>query len=489
MSAPRDPSRWTFGGPGPTAGQRPWLRLLIPIIGVIALAIWLALPAIRFMILERRYSSSQGAERDTILAEIASLGTHRAVPILVEAIRDPDHRERYQEILIGLLDERDLEMLLGQLEGEVPGERTIAAFALASVMDRPWMAEERALRLADTPLFSALIDGLSEGPSGYDFIEAIRFALARRPDSDAVTPLLDRLRSADAQDRRNAMRAAYFLHETRQFKESLELRGGVREALRDEDARVRVSAALFLEKEALEEDREPLLRAVHDPDASVREGVASALGRLGGEGVPEALLEMLEDRKDGVREAAALSLGRLRIERTIPHLIRMLRETGTMPVRHGGATIRMPDPFSAEAAAQALGNFSDPEVVEALIEVISEPDTHERVLGQAADSLGKIGDPKAIPPVATLLEDSRLSIRGRAISSLKEIGGGEAARALLERVRVVIGQDKLRGELDALGRALRSLSGLEYGPYPGDDEADAEAGIRAWEDWIESRDQ
>jgi len=86
-------------------------------------------------------------------------------------------------------------------------------------------------------------------------------------------------------------------------------------------------------------------------------------------------------------------------------------------------------PEVAQFAAQALGKIGDRRSVEPLIEVLEAP--HEPGLMEAAtEALGKLGDPRAVPVLSHVLAEGSLLFRLRAATSLGQIGGEAAARAL-----------------------------------------------------------
>jgi HEAT repeat protein len=76
-------------------------------------------------------------------------------------------------------------------------------------------------------------------------------------------------------------------------------------------------------------------------------------------------------------------------------------------------------------AAAALGNFKeDSRVLEALIEGV---DDRELLTREASvQSLGKIGNPKAVPSLLRVLSDKSITIRLSAIKSLEQIGDPQA---------------------------------------------------------------
>ena len=69
-----------------------------------------------------------------------------------------------------------------------------------------------------------------------------------------------------------------------------------------------------------------------------------------------------------------------------------------------------------EAAAIALGEIGDPQAIPALITALNDKDSNVRRL--AVRALGEIGDPQAIPPLITALDDQNQDVRKAAAGAL-----------------------------------------------------------------------
>lgn len=101
-------------------------------------------------------------------------------------------------------------------------------------------------------------------------------------------------------------------------------------------------------------------------------------------------------------------------------------------------------------AAAALGNFKeDSRVLEALIEGV---DDRELLTREASiQSLGKIGNPKAVPALLRVLNDKSVTVRLSAIKSLEQIGDPQAI-PYLKRMAENESDPVVRGEaVAALG--------------------------------------
>jgi HEAT repeat protein len=90
-----------------------------------------------------------------------------------------------------------------------------------------------------------------------------------------------------------------------------------------------------------------------------------------------------------------------------------------------------PEPTVAPRAAWVLGERRDRRAVEPLIALTAR--TREMgALEEAARALGKIGDPRAIPALVSLLRGSYVSVRVQAARALGAIGGTCAVSALTQ---------------------------------------------------------
>jgi len=84
-----------------------------------------------------------------------------------------------------------------------------------------------------------------------------------------------------------------------------------------------------------------------------------------------------------------------------------------------------PIPSTAVNAAWVLGRRREESAVEPLIRVLETRD-EPGVMASAAEALGEIGDPRAVPVLAGLLEGSYLEVRVKAVEALGKIGSAEA---------------------------------------------------------------
>jgi len=148
----------------------------------------------------------------------------------------------------------------------------------------------------------------------------------------------------------------------------------------------------------------------HD-DAQVRNAAIQAFPRYG-EKATSYLLELLQDVDPDIRIFSALMLGSTRDPLGMDGLIAALKDPSEN-VRH--------------AAAESLGKLRDHRAIPPLIECL---DSDFWTQYPAVVALGEIGDPAAIEPLTALLEDDML--RQVVIRSLGSIGDPAALPVLAE---------------------------------------------------------
>ena len=89
-----------------------------------------------------------------------------------------------------------------------------------------------------------------------------------------------------------------------------------------------------------------------------------------------------------------------------------------------------------------------------LLEIVSNPDEDLRLRQEAINTLGKIGDPQAIPTLVDALEDPEAGIRWRAAMALARIGDPSVIPAIEE----ALAQEKDTFVIEQMEEALQRLS-------------------------------
>lgn len=202
------------------------------------------------------------------------------------------------------------------------------------------------------------------------------------------------------------------------------LRGLLRHA-RDEDAGLRADAAYDLGFVDDPKSRAALLVLLDDEGAKVRGLATGALARLGeAEAVPR-LIELLADGEAAVRAAAAEALV-LFGPRAIPGLVsRVAHDAGEHAAATGGKEVGP----GLRGAARVLGKIGDDRAVAPLAALLRGGAEEERA--EAACALGDLGLGEGIPALRAALADPATRVRGEALRAIVTIAG-PAARAVVE---------------------------------------------------------
>jgi hypothetical protein len=185
-----------------------------------------------------------------------------------------------------------------------------------------------------------------------------------------------------------------------------------REDLTSEDHRLRVQALYILCRADDRGSLPQIISMLRDPDYRVRAQALQTVGELGAREAIGSVLDQLHDKETGVRIAAVTALGAFRESSTLDALIACLsdrnnrvRNQAVLALLSLGdqrardplvqALRRDPSPILHQEIARKLLDFSSSEVVDALIEALQSHD--DDVRAKAAQMLGIIGDPRAIP--------------------------------------------------------------------------------------------
>lgn len=233
--------------------------------------------------------------------------------------------------------------------------------------------------------------------------------------NDAVSPLLEVIRTGNARARRNAM---YVLGATGDPRVTRAIMDGVRHG----GPGLEMDAAIALARIYRNSGPQTVATLVkylqEDKRAAVRATAAQALAEYQGGEAADPLMRALTDESAKVRARAARSLGYRHEQRAVETLIRVLSDEAP-DVRYW--------------AAWALARIEDPRAVEPLVRMLD--DREPRVRRQAAAALGEIPDKKALEPLLKALVDPVGSVRVGAVHGLGGIGGPAAVEALLRALR------------------------------------------------------
>jgi len=183
------------------------------------------------------------------------------------------------------------------------------------------------------------------------------------------------------------------------------------------------------------------LREVDHSHPGVRRAVVTALGQMGSEAAIDALLKKLDDADPQVRVGAANALGVLKAASAVQPLIKVL------------AGIK--DEKLCVAAAKALGEVGDAAAVEPLMTAVSNAARSKELREEAAIALGKLKDKRARAVLVRALKDVADRVRWAAADSLGRLGLPEAVPALGEAVTGDTNAQVREAAAVALGRIGR----------------------------------
>ena len=196
--------------------------------------------------------------------------------------------------------------------------------------------------------------------------------------------------------------------------------------LHDDDPQVRSEAGHTLGQRLEQQKSRRVMLALRDmvledSDVSCRKTALYWL-RVNGEQavLNEALRCVLQDEDQFMRMNAAWNIsqaGELNPGMVEP-LIQALERSREMPIAWG-------------AILHALGKLRDARAFEPLVAYLKSPNSHRR--GIAAQALGHLGDPRAIPHLMALLEDHALAWKE---DHGPEFNVAEVARVALRRLGV-----------------------------------------------------
>jgi HEAT repeat protein len=249
------------------------------------------------------------------------------------------------------------------------------------------------------------------------FASTTGFSLAQ---TTSLTPIeaeiqrqRQRLTSADAEERRDAVMKLGAMHRPEASREAMA-------GLSDVSPVVRAIAAKAILSIGADNSVAALVRLLSDKDEFVRREVAYALGLTKSRKATASLIQLLlNDKEDGVRAAAAVALGEVADESAVVSLANVLAaelEGGTKKKNKMERNV-----FVLRAAAKALGQIKSRAGVPALVATLSNEKLADDVRREAAHALGLIGDPVALPALRVAANSGDPYLAQAAFESLRKI--------------------------------------------------------------------
>ena len=414
-------------------------------------------------IVERAVARLDGADLPTRLTLVQFLGlvrTERVVRPLLRAGRDEALAEVVLETLGAFSDiaEPALDAMFASLDVD---ERALAC----ELFGRGTSAAGRR----------RLLDALVQVDSVLR-ATAVR-ALGRRRDPEALEALIDCFASesdedADGEDLELLAEAIVAIAGTGPEGAAQRAARMLVQRLPDAAEAFRSAAARLLGRLGAGEAVEGLTLLFSDPSPAVRRAAVDGLGRLGGDTLPEALHLAGADEAPAVRIAAAAALGRSGDPRAFDDLERLaadenpgvrsaaLRAAAARDERGPGALARrrtLLERGAAEggpvaiAALEALRALGDPRALPIAARLL-DADAPELVRAAVA-CLGRVAEGRDLEVLIPLLAHPSWAVRAEAIRVLAERAVSRAAPALLRRLE----QEQDEFVREAMLRALERL--------------------------------
>ncbi|MCX6694576.1 MAG: HEAT repeat domain-containing protein [Methanomicrobiales archaeon] len=174
----------------------------------------------------------------------------------------------------------------------------------------------------------------------------------------------------------------------------------------------------------------PLINALRSGSPSERIGVAGVLGRIRDVRAIDPLTEAIHDEREEVRWAAALALGSFSDHSVIPPL-RFALEDASSYVRHGAALSLITLGWTAHGDFEVALFWGAQQKWDALADLgaaslpalsLAVTDRDPSIRRKAAEVLGKVGDPGAVPLLLKCIADDRDEVRWQAVLVAPEAG-------------------------------------------------------------------
>ena len=201
--------------------------------------------------------------------------------------------------------------------------------------------------------------------------------------------------------------------------------------LKDEDARLRSSAARVLGNIKAGEAVDDLIKLLNDPDPDIRCDAATALGCIGDKSALLSLNQCLNDEDGLVILSAIHALAEIGDNASVVPLIQAITSKKDFFYDLGGDLSGNYCWEIQEKAAHALGRINDHRSVQALLDMLKDDDA-EYMLGTILQSLIRLGDRKGIEAAAAYLNDTDVSKRRKAARAFCYAKGNSVLEFIIE---------------------------------------------------------
>ena len=209
-------------------------------------------------------------------------------------------------------------------------------------------------------------------------------------------------------------------------------------ALKDESEYSRRAAVEVLNEVGNESSVKDLLAAIKDADWWVRSRAGDALAEIGGPRVVDSVLKLVTSKDEEIRRSAIEILNSTKDERAVDGLINATDDT---------------DWWVRERAVDALSKIGSPKALPKLESMLGADPKTDTVVIRA---LGKLGNAKHISKIVPMLQSPDRAIQIEAIKALSHLADENHA----ETIRTVLKKIKQSDEytiINAADTALKSL--------------------------------
>lgn len=218
--------------------------------------------------------------------------------------------------------------------------------------------------------------------------------------------------------------------------------------LEDESWRVRNTAIEMLLEMKSENVINGLINTLYKENANARNAAIEALIGLGNEAT-DHLIEEFKKADTGVKKFIIDILGNTRDLKAFPLLLKSLESEDenvrATVVEHIGNirknisvinalidVLRGEDAWTAYHAADALGKIGDPRAVEALVSVLSRNELRK----PAITALGQIAEPRSLSSIVPFLKDGSRGVREEVVKSIaKFFQKGVSEETIIENIK------------------------------------------------------
>ncbi|MDP8230456.1 MAG: HEAT repeat domain-containing protein, partial [Candidatus Gorgyraea atricola] len=191
-----------------------------------------------------------------------------------------------------------------------------------------------------------------------------------------------------------------------------------------------------------------LIKKLYNEIFSVSSSASKALSKIGNTKAVSILIERLNN--PNVKYYTMTFLGSMGpfAKKAVPALIKELENKDVYD-------------FVREEAAEALGKIDDPQAVPALIKALMNEESG--IQATAANALGEIGNPQAVPALIKALRYEDYAIRSYTAEALGKIGDPRAVPAL---IRVLNSEKRyIKGIRNTTAEALGKIGGKQVVSY------------------------